>query len=250
MEVAAALALARQGSVGKGGLIGQADVAARAQLGQQGGRGGRADLFVGAEQHGPADAGLVRVGLEGLQRGQHDADSALHVGDAGPVQGAVGARDDGLEGAVGGEDGVVVAGQDDLDRRLGPGGDGQAVGVGFGDDGAAVGDGGRPLGRRALDGRLCKDGARGGLQNVENPRQPCGVAAARVDVGPVHRPLDDGVALSRDVVQHGLVVGVDPHGPTLNGATAKVKARRFLAPGLGKSPPDGIGLPSQSGSRA
>lgn len=118
------------------------------------------------------------MGLKGLQRGQHDADAALHVGDAGAVQGAVVAGDDALEGAVGGEDGVVVAGQHDLKRGFGPGDDLQAVGVALGYDRAAVGDGGGALRRHALDRGLGEGGARRGVQNVENPRQPFGVAAA------------------------------------------------------------------------
>src|SRR5690606_1573089 len=48
--------------------------------------------------------------------------------------------------------------------------------------------------------------------NVENPRQPFGMAAARVDVGPVYGALNNGVAMGRDVVQHGLIPRFDPHG--------------------------------------
>src|SRR5690606_31846490 len=43
VPVGAALARARQGSVGQGGFVGQAQVPARAQFGQQGGGGGGAD---------------------------------------------------------------------------------------------------------------------------------------------------------------------------------------------------------------
>ncbi|MNS71332.1 hypothetical protein D3C72_1046990 [compost metagenome] len=185
-------------------------MAARAKFSQQRGRGGGADLFVGGQQGGPADAGLVRVGLEGFECGQHDADPALHVGHARTVQGAVGACRYGLEGAVGGEDGVVVAGQDDLDRGLGPGGDGQAVGVGLGDHRAAVGHGGRGFCRHAHDGG--GQATRLGLQHVQHPRQTSGVAAAGVDTSPGDGPRDDDVALGRDVVEHGLVVGFNPHG--------------------------------------
>ena len=93
VAVAAALAGAGQRAVGQGRLIGQAEMAARAQLGQQGRGGGRADLLVRAtaarsSRRGPCPGGSRRPPA----RASMTRDAALHVGDAGAVQGAVGAR--------------------------------------------------------------------------------------------------------------------------------------------------------------
>ncbi len=67
MKVAAALSRPGQRPVGQRRLIGHADMAARPEFGQQRGRGGRADLLVGRQQHGPADLVPVGVCLERLE---------------------------------------------------------------------------------------------------------------------------------------------------------------------------------------
>jgi len=204
MIVAAALARPGQGAIRHRRLIGQADVAARAQFGQQGGGGGRTDLLVGREQDGPADAVALRMGLERLQSRQHHADAALHVGDPGTVQGAVGAGGHGLERTFGREDGVIVAGQHDLDGSVGPGGDLQRVGMGLGPHPAVVADRGGAPRRDARD--LDRQAAGLGLEQGQHMRQSAGVTAARIDVGPLHRAADDGGFARRDMVG-----GQNPH---------------------------------------
>ena len=205
MIVAAALARARQRPVRQRRLIGQAHMTARAQFGQQRRGGRRADLLVGAQQHGPADAVPIGVGLERLQRGQHHADPALHVRHARPVQGAVRPCRHGLEPAVGGEDRVVMAGQHDLDRRTGSRGDLQGGGMGLGPHRSVVGDAGRAVGRDTLD--RGGQGLRRRFQRIQHGVQTDCVAAAGVDVRPVDGAPDDGLASPGDVVEDGLVGG-------------------------------------------
>ena len=174
--VAAALARPCEGAVGQRRLIGHADMAARAQCRQQRRRGGRTDLLIGREQHGPADARAVRMGLERLQRREQDGDAALHVGDSGPVQRAVRTGHDRLERALRREDGVIVAGQNDLDRGVGAGGDLQGVGMGLGPYRAIITDRRRSLRRKAHD--LGRQAARLGFQQGQHLGQTTGVTAA------------------------------------------------------------------------
>ena len=242
MVVAAALALARERAVGQGGLIGHADMAARAELGQQGGGGGRADLLVRREQDGPADTLAVGMGLERLKRRQQDGDATLHIGDTGTVQGAVGAGDDGLEARGLGEDGVVVAGQDDLQRGVGAAGDLEGVGVRLLTHRAVVGHGGGAPGGNALDGR--GQGARLGLEQGEDGVQSGGVTAAGIDVRPRHRASDDDGFAGRDVIEHGLVRRQNPHRRDPRRARGKGEAR----PGYDSSR-DRVRLRLQPGGR-
>ena len=120
VEVARALARRSQRAVSQGRLIGQANMALPCELGEHRPRGDRADLLVGRQQHAVADVGGVGMALERLQRREHDRDAALHVGNAGAMECAVGAGADNLERARLGIDGVIVAGQHDLNRRFWP----------------------------------------------------------------------------------------------------------------------------------
>ena len=149
------------------------------------------------------------MSLERFQRREHDADAALHVRDAGPVQSSVGAGGHRLEGAVGGKDRVIVAGQDDLNRRVGPGADPQGVRMGLGADRAVVADEGRTLCLEAHD--LSGQARRLGLKDGQHPGQSLGVATAGVEVRPVDRPADDGALARRDMVEHDLFGGQNPH---------------------------------------
>jgi hypothetical protein len=205
MVVAAALTRAGQGPVGQRGLIGHADMTARAQFGQQGGRGGRADFLIRRQQDCPADTRPVRMGLEGFQCGQKDRNPALHVRDARAVKGAVGTGRHGLEGALGREDGVIVAGQHDLDRRVGAGGDLQRIGMGFVAHRTVVCDG---------CGGLCRDANDFGrqvpgldLEKRQDPGQTIRIAAAGIDIRPVDGATDDGGLARCDMVEHDLVGG-------------------------------------------
>ena len=132
----------------------------------------------------------------------------------------------GLEAAVGGKHGVVMAGQDDLNRRLGSGGDLQGVSVGFLAHRTVVGDGGRALGRDALD--HSGQAASLGLQHIQHGVQPGGVAAAGVDVRPVDGASDDGLASRGDVVEDGLVGGQNPHRPDPRRTDRKGEGRDWL----------------------
>ncbi len=79
---------------------------------QQRRRAGRADLLIRVQQHLPAHAIGRREPLERLQRGEHDGQPALGVGDAGSAEFAGLDFGDGLEWIVGRIDGVQVNVQD------------------------------------------------------------------------------------------------------------------------------------------
>ena len=142
--------------------------------------------------------------LESLQRAQHHRDAALHVRDAGAVQGAVLAGADRPERAVGIEDGVIVAGQHDLDRGFGAQGQLECGSEAQRHFGAVVLNAAGRRGRHTLDraGQVFDclfEGRQHAIQTV-------GVAAARVDVGPADRAFDQVITARRDVVEHDLVL--------------------------------------------
>ena len=85
-EIAGPAARAGQRAVGERGLVGQRrDLAARQFGDQRGGREG-SGLLVRIDHHVIADPARQRRRLDRLQRGQHQREPALHVGDAGAVE--------------------------------------------------------------------------------------------------------------------------------------------------------------------
>ena len=67
-------------------LIGQRGALALRGLGEQRGRAERADLLVAVDHDLVTDPVGGRASLDRLQRGEHDRQAALHVGDAGAVE--------------------------------------------------------------------------------------------------------------------------------------------------------------------
>ena len=81
-------------------------------------RGGGRDLLVRGDEDGVAQIHGGGGALERGERGEHDRDAALHVGDAGAVQ-VAGCFEAGvLERMIGGVNRVHVAGQQDLHGRI------------------------------------------------------------------------------------------------------------------------------------
>ncbi len=125
-----------------------------------------------------------------------------------------------LEGAVGRVDGVVMAGQDDLDRRLGPRRDHQGIAARLSLDRSVVADGGETLRRNPHDvGRqavcLC-------LQQVQRRLSAFGVIAAGVDLCPADRAFDEDRRAPPDQVEGGMILCKNPHVLTLTKGGAKV----------------------------
>ena len=120
-EIAAAWPRAGQRSVGqRRGLVGQRRALALRRMREQGRRAERADFLVAVDHDLIADAIGARASLDGLERGKHDGEPALHVGDAGSVQHPVLEPARLLEGVIGAEHRVHVAGEEQLDRRRRP----------------------------------------------------------------------------------------------------------------------------------
>lgn len=78
-----AAALGHEASIGQRGLKEQADVVALGRFFKQGRGSGRADFFIGIDQHFPADVVGPGALFDGLDRDQHDRQAALGVAHAG-----------------------------------------------------------------------------------------------------------------------------------------------------------------------
>ena len=136
----------------------------------------RTRFLIGREQDFPADFAGVRRLLEGLERGEHRHDAALHVGHAGTID-ALGVEPAALLKRIGLlVNGVEMSAEEQLRARLGPQANPQRIG------GAGAG--------QFLE--LCAGKPREfGAQRIEHPVEAGAVARAGIDVGPVNEQLGE-----------------------------------------------------------
>ena len=108
-KIAATFAPSGKRPVAERGLDDEAEVVVRGGLLQEVRRTFRTDLFVGVDEHFPADVFPERALLKGAQGVQHADEPALEIGDSGTVHGVLVEHLRGLEMVVGGEHGVHMA---------------------------------------------------------------------------------------------------------------------------------------------
>ncbi len=85
-EIARPAARAGERAVGQRRFVGQAEVAPRRGRREQRRRARRRHFLVGVEHDLEAEPRAERRGHDRFERGEHDRDAALHVGDAGAVE--------------------------------------------------------------------------------------------------------------------------------------------------------------------
>ncbi len=206
MVVAATHPRRSETAIGERRLVGEGEARAGGERGEARRRAGAADLLVGGQQHLVAEPGCSGVLLERRERGKHDGEAALHVGDAGAVQRAVATSAHRGEARAGGIDRVVVPGQHDASRGLRADAQSERLAARSRDRLAPRVDL-DPVGQReAVDPperperRLERIGLRGKALLV--------VTAAR-DGAPSDCALDGGLAEFRGARQHRLIGGAD-----------------------------------------